>query len=82
MKKIISIMFFVLFINLKKVKSECCPPKLNAPDQGLTCLDCTEARPYCGVGNCDSTGCNCEGGCRSGHSGMWCWNIASGTKEI
>lgn len=30
------------------------------------CLDGTVTTKYCGVGECDWEGCNCEGGCRQG----------------
>ncbi|CAG2102780.1 unnamed protein product [Medioppia subpectinata] len=71
----------VLMINVDKSAAECCYAPLSCPDQGRTCYDCTGADIYCGVGKCNAVGCNCDGGCRAGHSGMWCWNIASGCKD-
>jgi hypothetical protein len=44
------------------------------------CYDCTPSTYYCGVGECNIFGCNCDGGCRQGDSSLNCWNIASGCK--
>ncbi len=42
-------------------KNECCSTIYNN-----YCADGTMGTPYCGLGSCDSVGCNCDGGCRTG----------------
>ncbi|OJJ07204.1 hypothetical protein ASPVEDRAFT_88458 [Aspergillus versicolor CBS 583.65] len=48
----------------------CCKPTKGCTYAGLggyicdTCNDGTPATPYCGYGQCNVFGCNCDGGCR------------------
>ncbi len=49
----------------KTLASEDCCPNLGSFNDELFCADGTAAAPFCGIGACDSEGCNCKGGCRS-----------------
>lgn len=60
--------------------AECCyvpyDCKEKNGDSSHRCADCSEATIYCGVGQCNVFGCNCDGGCRKGNDSLWCWNPA------
>ncbi len=43
---------------------DCCPHLGSFNDEKF-CADGTAAAPFCGIGACDSEGCNCKGGCKS-----------------
>ncbi len=76
----LTLLITILFSSIELSKSECCHVPLKCPVDGKTvetCYDCTEATIYCGKGQCNIFGCNCDGGCRAGDSSLWCWNIAS-----
>lgn len=63
---------------MKPVNADCCPKKgvvtIKCQDTDkkivLICMDGTTASPlgYCGNGDCNVFGCNCDGGCRSNPS--------------
>lgn len=57
---LLTILFIYTFV--RPVTSECCRKVC-----GGRCADSYADSVYCGVGNCNFFGCNCEGGCRKGN---------------
>ncbi|KAF8873759.1 hypothetical protein BD779DRAFT_282031 [Infundibulicybe gibba] len=57
--------FFVMVTHhIQPASADCCPCPVNSAGSPTKCNDGTKCVPYCGYGQCNIFGCNCDGGCR------------------
>lgn len=69
----VSAALILLMMVLIQVDSQCCKPSLltNDSDNEKICQDGTKGTPCCGITKCDSSCCNCAGGCRKSAVDRW-----------
>ncbi|KAF8884396.1 hypothetical protein BD779DRAFT_1801744 [Infundibulicybe gibba] len=54
-----------MMLQMSSVVADCCDCPIT-----FSCNDGTKCTPYCGYGQCNIFGCNCDGGCRSSFQGF------------